>query len=733
MKIMTFMKRLKQRIAAALVVVMTVTMMAGPSWAEEAPVRTWRLTDGFWYYYDGNGEMIQGREKYIHEKWYGFDDEGRMYSDEMFESRKANSGPYLYAFPDGNLAKGWVKLTADHHLVTSPETDVDSSWYYFKGGSSSDDPVKMVYGEEKTVQGKRYRLDDEGKMYSADWFIGEDSEGNDIAYYYQIDGEKAAGKWLPLDDFWYHFNSSGKVVETASAASPSDATPMVEATMSNATPARLVENIAATPSNAAVEAVLGEPVTLDYLVTLASDSNATEQGYTDFTKYHDFAPGTYVSGSFKVKQTSSNGICTVEFTPKKLGTQEVVLRIDDEYSDPIKVITKVKDTDDKSAVVDSLIDSLVNSGAEGGVLSADTRNDILSVLQESNEAEKKSIQKSIAENTNYHVLENTYITENKIDVKPVNVADDAKALLGNGAISMVGGALNAEAEEPVELTVAAIDAPALTEEFTNKIAFDIKLLINGDDSKASELDFPVKISMPVPAGFDPASMKLFHIHNDEEAEVEFTVNGNLIEFTTSGFSAFVFVQNTPVKPSDSGGGSGSGSGSGSSNRIPANGVVTTDIKKGKVNSLTGIIIGSGDGYSKWIQETSDNQETGIRWKLQYADGTYAAGSYLLDEQGSPRRDSTGSLIEQPAWELIGGAWYAFGADGYAKSGMMFDPAYNGWFYLDINTGMKTGWQQIDGKWYYFNSSSDGSKGIMYVSRTTPDGYTVDADGVWNGQ
>lgn len=726
---MKFINRLRKRIAAALIVVMTAAMMVGPAWAEE-PVNTWRLVDGFWYYYDDSGEILRGREKYINKNWYGFDDEGRMYSDEMFESRKDNSGPYLYAYPDGNLAKGWVQLTADHHLVTSPETDANSSWYFFRGGGS-DEPIKMAYGEERTVNGKKYRFDDEGKMYSADWFLGEDSEGNDIAFYYQIDGEKAAGKWLPLEDYWYHFNGSGNVIETTQTASPSDAT------MPSAAPARLVEEITAASSNGAVEAVLGESVALDFKVTLASDSNAKEQGYTNFAKYHDFAPGAYLSGSFKVKQISSNGICTVEFTPKRLGTEEIVLRIDDIYSEPIEVTAKIKNTEDKSAVVDSLIDDLVNSGAASGVLSSDTRNDILSILQESDEAEKKSIQTSIAENTNYRALENTYITENKIDVKPVNVADDAKALLGDGAISMVGGALNAEAEEPVELTVDTIEAPALSQEFTNKIAFDIKLLINGDDSKASELDFPVKISMPVPVGFDAASMKLFHIHDGEEAEVEFTVNGNQIEFITSGFSAFVFVQNTSDKPNggeDSGSGGSSGGSSGSSRvSASANGVVTTDIKKGKVNSLTGIIIGSGDGYSKWIQETPENQETGIRWKLQYADGTYAAGSYLLDEQGNPRRDSAGNFIEQPAWELIGGAWYAFGADGYTKSGMMFDPAYNGWFYLDINTGMKTGWQQIDGKWYYFNPSSDGSKGIMFVSRTTPDGYTVGADGVWNGQ
>ena len=56
----------------------------------------------------------------------------------------------------------------------------------------------------------------------------------------------------------------------------------------------------------------------------------------------------------------------------------------------------------------------------------------------------------------------------------------------------------------------------------------------------------------------------------------------------------------------------------------------------------------------------------------------------------------------------------FGADGYAKSGLVFDPALDGYFYIDINTGMKTGWQLIDGKWYYSNPISDSKRGIMFT-------------------
>lgn len=216
----------------------------------------------------------------------------------------------------------------------------------------------------------------------------------------------------------------------------------------------------------------------------------------------------------------------------------------------------------------------------------------------------------------------------------------------------------------------------------------------------------------------------------------------------------------------SGGGSSSGGGSGSggssSNGNSSTGTVTRDEKKGYVNSATGIVTGAGDGYSDWHQD-----ENG--WKLVYADGTVAAGH--MAEQ------SDGTTVEQVAWEKINGAWYAFGVNGYLKSGWVFDYQLGSWYCVSVDKGMLSGWYKdakdgfiyylnpatgklaagwmpIDGKWYYFNAISVSptyvfdektrawfynalSKrkpyGAMYQSEETPDGYIVDADGVWNGQ
>lgn len=55
-----------------------------------------------------------------------------------------------------------------------------------------------------------------------------------------------------------------------------------------------------------------------------------------------------------------------------------------------------------------------------------------------------------------------------------------------------------------------------------------------------------------------------------------------------------------------------------------------------------------------------------------------------------------------------------------------DEAGKRWWYENADGSYtRSGWQVIDGKWYYFDA-----EGWMLSSTTTPDGYTVNADGQW---
>ena len=307
-------------------------------------------------------------------------------------------------------------------------------------------------------------------------------------------------------------------------------------------------------------------------------------------------------------------------------------------------------------------------------------------------------------------------------------------------IEIIGAGLNiASASNAVEINVKKGDPDSETAVdpvlYSNVTVFEISM-----KNAIGKLRAPVTIIMPIPENIKPESLRILHYHGNGSPEIIYPsiIADQKAKFTVTEFSRFAFVERNqnpdygsdePVEeePGNNGSSGGSGGGGGGSS-FASSGTVTVDSKKGKVSSVTGIIIGSGEGYSKWMSEALQ-EGAEVRWKLQYADGTFAVGSYVTDEQGNPVRDAAGNPVEQPLWEMVGGSWYAFGVDGYVKTGLVFDPVLNGWFYVDVNAGMKIGWQQIDEKWYYFNPSSDGTQGKMAVS-TIVDGYTIDENGVW---
>ena len=83
----------------------------------------------------------------------------------------------------------------------------------------------------------------------------------------------------------------------------------------------------------------------------------------------------------------------------------------------------------------------------------------------------------------------------------------------------------------------------------------------------------------------------------------------------------------------------------------------------------------------------------------------------------------GSLVT--GWVKIGGYWYYMDLTGTMYQSQWFKDTNSKWYYLDDNGRMVTGWQKIKNKYYCF--ANDGS---LYVSCTTPDGYEVDSNGVW---
>lgn len=164
--------------------------------------------------------------------------------------------------------------------------------------------------------------------------------------------------------------------------------------------------------------------------------------------------------------------------------------------------------------------------------------------------------------------------------------------------------------------------------------------------------------------------------------------------------------------------------------------------------------------STWVKESTG-------WRYRLSNGTYLSGSLILDP-------ATGRQVEQVVWKQLRGAWWAFGADGYIRTGWVYDYSAGKWYYVDENTGMRTGWylDPQDGRWYYLDPATgemltewqlipdlgyvylnpyapqptwaydealktwvymEGAGrpyGSLYMAEWTPDGYYVNADGVW---
>ncbi len=122
--------------------------------------------------------------------------------------------------------------------------------------------------------------------------------------------------------------------------------------------------------------------------------------------------------------------------------------------------------------------------------------------------------------------------------------------------------------------------------------------------------------------------------------------------------------------------------------------------------------------------------------------TTSATSWKQDGKGWWFENTDGTYVSN-AWKQINGKWYAFDNQGYMRTGWFQE---NGiWYYLDNSGAMRTGWVKENEKWYYLDRSGAmqtgwikengkwyylAADGACFINARTPDGYMVDANGVW---
>ena len=124
------------------------------------------------------------------------------------------------------------------------------------------------------------------------------------------------------------------------------------------------------------------------------------------------------------------------------------------------------------------------------------------------------------------------------------------------------------------------------------------------------------------------------------------------------------------------------------------------------------------------------------WRYMEDNGSYSVNSWISDGGCWYRTDENG--IMRTGWYQDandGGRWYYLQPEAGAPEGSMKTGWLNlngKWYFLDTRAGgpegaMLIGWQWIDGKCYYLDPADGGA---MAASKTTPDGYKLDASGAW---
>lgn len=176
------------------------------------------------------------------------------------------------------------------------------------------------------------------------------------------------------------------------------------------------------------------------------------------------------------------------------------------------------------------------------------------------------------------------------------------------------------------------------------------------------------------------------------------------------------------------------------------GMLTVERKSGGGSSGGGSSSGGRSSGADTMSESGSWKRNEKGWWYEYKDSSYPMGGWS--------KDAEGNIIETLTWRKINGRWWAFGNDGYLKTGWVkdnvtgnwymndenvgmleewyLDPHSGSWYYLEPGTGiMLTGWHFINGRWYYLSETSGAVPlGAMYRSAWTPDGYLVDETGAW---
>ena len=200
--------------AALLAIGASMTSFAATGWVEE---------DGTWYFYDKDGNRVENEWKKSGDNWYWLDSEegGAMAVDKLVED-----GDNLY-YVDSNgvmVRNTWVKVVNEEQ--DDDDDPAEYNYYYMQANGKAYKSGTNNNTKFKTIDGKRYAFDDDGKMLYG-WVDDNgsrlsDESGWETATYYCGNWDDGAMKtgWQRVNvydeeededmDYWFNFKSNGK-------------------------------------------------------------------------------------------------------------------------------------------------------------------------------------------------------------------------------------------------------------------------------------------------------------------------------------------------------------------------------------------------------------------------------------------------------------------------------------------------------------------------------------------
>lgn len=198
--------------AALLAIGASLTSFAAKGWTPEGDQ---------WYYYDNSGDYVTDSWKKSGNNYFYLGDEGYMLTDALIQ----DGDNYYYVDQNGAMVKSqWRQIAADD----SETEDVEYRWYYF---GSTGRAYRATSGmTKKTINGKKYAFDTEGKMLfgfvteagdmtntntdpvlEADYYFGTNEDGAMYTGWLHYTEGVDDGDYDGKDSLWFYYSpSAGK-------------------------------------------------------------------------------------------------------------------------------------------------------------------------------------------------------------------------------------------------------------------------------------------------------------------------------------------------------------------------------------------------------------------------------------------------------------------------------------------------------------------------------------------